>query len=285
MNDEERARADIIEISHRIYAKGWVANHDGNLSVRVGDDRVVATPTSINKGDLRPEQLIVVDLAGKKLEGTRRGFSEFALHLAVYHARPDVRAVLHAHPPTAAGFAVAGIDLDPTFMPEAVVSLGDTIPTTDFALPYGEEGAAPLAAHVQDVDVMLMANHGVIGYGPDLWTAFYRVELVEHLARIQLVARQLGSVRRLSPDNVAVLLEKRRKAGLGPEARAAMEPPRKATASTPVAGSSAGPDLPPGPAPSAWTGEPADPGAPVNVPSPEELRRLVEQALQRVRSG
>ncbi len=289
MNDEERARADIIEISHRVYGKGWVANHDGNLSVRVDDDRVVATPTSVSKGDLRPEQLILVDLSGKKLEGTRRGFSEFALHLAIYRARPDVKAVLHAHPVTATGFAVAGVELDPTFMPEAVVSLGDSIPTAHFALPYGDEGAAPLSAYVQDVDVMLLANHGVIGYGPDLWTAFYRVELVEHLARIQVVARQLGAVNRVSPEHLTVLLEKRRKAGLGPEARAETLRLSQGAAApageNPASAGAAGLHLPDGAAPSAWTGTGPLPGVPVEVPGQDDLRRLVEQALERIREG
>ncbi len=284
MNEEERARADIIEIAHRVYAKGWVANHDGNLSVRVAEDRIIATPTSVSKGDVRPEQLIAVDLSGNKLEGTRRGFSEFALHLAVYRARPDVKAVLHAHPVTAAGFAVAGVELDPTFMPEAVVSLGDAIPTAEFALPYGESGAAPLLAHVQEVDVMLLANHGVIGYGPDLWTAFYRVELVEHLARIQMVARQLGTVNTLSPEHIAVLLEKRRKAGLGPEARAekaglAREAPRGDIEP------GARPTLPEGAAPSVWTGVDPVVESPAPIPSQEELQRLVDEALERFRKG
>lgn len=219
MGDEEKARAEIVAVCQRIYEKGWVANHDGNASIRVSEARIIATPTAVSKGDVKPEWLIVVDPTGKKLEGTRRGFSEFSLHLKAYGLRPDVKAVLHAHPPTACGFAVAGLEIDPTCMPEAVVSIGDRIPLTPCALPFGEEGAAPLGAVLEDYDAVVMANHGVLTVGPDMETAFLRMELVEHLARIQLVARQLGQVNTLSPTHLKVLLEKRTKAGLGPEAR------------------------------------------------------------------
>lgn len=217
---EEQARRDLTALCRRMYERGWVANHDGNASIRLDEGRILCTPTALSKGEIAPELLLVVDLQGQVLSGTRKTFSELSLHLAAYRAREDVRAVLHAHPPTASGFAVAGLSLDPPFMPEAVVSLGASIPLSEFVLPYGEAGAAPLAPHLDDGDAFLLASHGVLTLGPDAWTAFYRLELVEHLARIALVARQLGGPVPLSDAHVSELLERRKKAGLGAAGRA-----------------------------------------------------------------
>ncbi len=217
--DEESGRIALVEYSRRVYAKGWVANHDGNLSVRVGEDRIIATPTATSKGDIRPEMLIVVDMSGRKREGTRRPFSEFSIHLAAYRARPDIRAVLHAHPVTATAFALAGIPLEPTIMAETVVSLGACIPTTPFALPFGEEGARPLEPFLEDSDAFLLEGHGALTIAPDLETAFLRMELLEHLAKIQKAARELGSVQRLDPHDIEALLTRRHRAGLGAAAR------------------------------------------------------------------
>lgn len=265
---EERARAELVRYSQLLYARGWVANHDGNLSIRVGPDRIVTTPTAVSKGDLRPEWLIVVNLEGKKLEGTRSPFSELALHLKVYRERADVLAVVHAHPPTACGFAVAGMEIDPCILPEAVVSMGDRIPLAPLALPFGEEGARALEGLTQAFDAALLEHHGVFTWGETLEQAFLRLELVEHLARIQLVAQQLGAVRRLPDARLAVLLERRTKAGLGPEARRLKASTRETGAhetgahetGAPESGkgglSTSGPavSLPEGAAPSAWTG-------------------------------
>lgn len=275
MIDEERARLELIEVCQRLYAKGWVANHDGNASVRVGPDRIVTTPTAVSKGDVRPEQLIVVDLSGKKLEGTRKPFSELALHLKIYRERPDAKAVVHAHPPTACGFAVAGIPVETVCMPEAVVSLGSHIPLTGFVLPFGDEGAAVLDGHLEDADAFLLANHGVLTLADDLWTAFYRLELVEQLARIQLVARQLGGASRLAEADVQTLLERRTKAGLGAVARRqALEKEKlgkpEAPGSSPSAPSFS---LPEGMAASAWTG-----GAP-SGPDASTVQALVQRVL------
>lgn len=277
---EERARAELVRYAHRLYERGWVANHDGNLSIRVSPDRIVTTPTAVSKGDIRPEWLIGVDLEGKKLEGTRRPFSELALHLKVYRERPDVRAVVHAHPPTACGFAVAGIEPDPCMMPEAVVSIGERIPMTPLALPFGEEGAEALTGLTQDFDAVLLAHHGVFTWGDDLEQAFLRLELVEHLSRIHLVAQQLGQVRRLPEARVQALLERRTKAGLGAEARRlkAGGSGSHAGGATPIkpATPSSGFALPEGAAPSAWMGASPEParwsGPPVVSPCSGEIR-------------
>ena len=221
---EERLRREIIQTSHRVAVAGWVANHDGNLSARLADGRLLCTPTSVHKADVAPELLLVVGEDGAVLQGTRKPFSELRLHRVAYRARPDVSVVLHAHPPTATGFAVAGAELGPPFMAEPVVSLGAEVPTVPHA-PVGDPALDDaLAAALSRADAVLLANHGVLTVGDSFETAFLRMELVEHLCRIALVARQLGGPRPLPKAEVDALLEKRRKAGLGPQGAAGAAP-------------------------------------------------------------
>lgn len=219
MQDEEKARIDIVSICHRIYSKGWVANHDGNVSVRISDERIIATPTAVSKGDIRPEMLIVVDIDGNKVEGTRKSFSELSLHLACYKQRKDINSVVHAHPVTSSAFSVTGVEIDPTFMPEAVVSLGNRIPLTAFLLPYGQKGAEVLTPFIDEYDVFLLRNHGILSTGSDVFMAFYRLELAEHIAKIQHMARSIGKIDRLSDEDIEHLLLKRTQAGLGAKSR------------------------------------------------------------------
>jgi L-fuculose-phosphate aldolase len=206
-------RGLIADYAQRLHARGWVANHDGNISARDGG-RFIATPTATSKAAVRADGLVIVDAAGAKVGGRGKPFSELGLHLTVYQKRPEVNAVVHAHPPTATGFAVAGVPLDEAFMAEAVVSLGRGIPTVPFAAP-GPAACAALSAYCQDADAVLLGGHGVMTWGPDVETAYLRLELVEHLARIALVARQLGGVRPLPSDAVPALLHARAQAGLG----------------------------------------------------------------------
>ncbi|MDB4964484.1 MAG: class aldolase/adducin family protein [Myxococcales bacterium] len=206
--------AEIADYAQRLHARGWVANHDGNLSVREGNGRYLATPTATSKAAVRAEGLVVVDDEGKQVGGRGKPFSEIGLHLTVYQNRRDVEAVIHAHPPTATGFAVAGVPLDEAFLAEAVVSLGPGVPTVPFAAP-GADACRTLAAFTQGYDAVLLGGHGVLTWGPDLETAYLRMELVEHLAKIALVARQLGGVRPLPSSLLPKLLEARAKAGLG----------------------------------------------------------------------
>jgi L-fuculose-phosphate aldolase len=206
--------AEVAEYALRLHAQGWVANHDGNVSVREGGGRYLATPTATSKAAVRAEGLVVVDDEGKQVGGRGKPFSEIGLHLTVYQNRSDVNAVIHAHPPTATGFAVAGVPLDEAFLAEAVVSLGVGVPTVPFAAP-GADACRSLAAFTQRHDAVLLGGHGVLSWGPDLETAYLRMELVEHLAKIALVARQLGGVRPLPASVVPKLLEARAKAGLG----------------------------------------------------------------------
>lgn len=210
---EARLRRELVRYSRATHAAGWVANHDGNLSARVGDDRFVCTPTSYSKADVDADSLVVVGADGRKIAGRERPFSELDLHLEVYRARPDAHAVVHAHPPYATAFGVSGRPLPHPFLPEAVVSLGADIPTVPLAAP-GEAAVAALRPLVRRGDAVLIAGNGALTWGPDIETAWLRMELVEHLCRIAHAAIPLGGPARLPAEMIANLVAKRRKAGL-----------------------------------------------------------------------
>ncbi len=230
---DARTRAAVCDYAHRLHARGWVANHEGNLSLRLGPGRIVVTPTATSKAAVTPDSLLVVDAEGNPTEGRGKPFSEIGLHLAVYTGRPDVGAVIHAHPPTATGFAVAGVALDRPLLAEAVVSLGPSIPTVPFAAP-GTAAAAALQPFLGGCDVCLLASHGVLAWGEDLEQAYLRLEQVEHLARIALVARQLGGANELPKSVLPALLEARRKAFPRTEAPKAASPPTTSPTATAV---------------------------------------------------
>lgn len=209
----------IVDFSHRLHKRGWVANHDGNLTVRLAEERYLATPTSVSKAEVNRQNLILVDGEGLVVSGGGKPFSELALHLYIFRHRPDVMAIIHAHPTTATGFSVAGVELRPTMMPEPVVSLGSRIPLVPYAAPKSPEWTTNLASHLADSDTILLEHHGVFSYGPDLETAFLRMELTEHLAKIQLAAQQAGGVRDIPGEHVEKLLAARTKAGIGQAGR------------------------------------------------------------------
>ena len=211
--------ASLVDYSHRLHAAGWVANHDGNLSVRLDEDRILCTATAISKAEISRAHLIVVDFQGKVISGRYKPFSELNLHLYLYRQRPDVKAVIHAHPPVSTGFAVAGQTILTTMMAEPVVSLGDEIPLVPYARPKSAESTLNMAPFVQDADLLLLEQHGAISYGPDLETAFLRMELGEHLAKIQEVAMRLGGARKIPNSDREALLQSRTKAGLGQAGR------------------------------------------------------------------
>ena len=214
--DENLAR-QLAALCQALHARGWVANHDGNVSVRIGEGRLLASPTAVSKADVRPEMLVTVDGEGKVVAGSRRVFSEITLHLAAFRARPEATWVVHAHPPHATAWACAGESFwDAPFLAEAVVSLGESIPLVQYVAPGGSTGG--LEAALSRADAVLLGNHGVLTIGPDAETARLRMELIEHLARIALLAKPLGGVRPLPAEDVAKLLEARKKAGLEPGA-------------------------------------------------------------------
>lgn len=212
-----KLRAQVVATSKRLHEMGWVANHDGNVSVRLKGDRLLITCTALSKRDMDDASLLVVDMQGRVLEGRKRPFSELELHLAAYRTRPEVNAVLHAHPPFATAFGLVGRELSPVAMPEIVVSLGDRIPTVRRQMPKDPDGLRILEQYTALYDAMLLGGNGVLTLGDDLTQALLRMELVEHYAKILHAAQALGTVEPLAPSNTAKLLEARRKAGLGPK--------------------------------------------------------------------
>jgi L-fuculose-phosphate aldolase len=213
LHSETQIRRELVRYSLAMHAAGFVANHDGNLSARVGENRIICTPTAFSKSAVSLEDLVVVDAAGAHVSGRQRPFSELVLHRAVYAARPEVNAVVHAHCPFATAFGAAGTPLPHPFLPEAVVSLGAEIPTVPLTAP-GAASAKALESFVKRCDAVLIAGNGVLAWGPSLEVAWLRLELVEHLARIAHAALPLGGVKRLPADMVTALLASRAKAGL-----------------------------------------------------------------------
>jgi len=202
----ERVVSDVIHVGKRMYDRGYVASNDGNLSVRLSEDRLLITMTGVSKGFLTPDQLIEVDYDGKVISGDYAPSSEMKMHLMVYRERPDVQAVAHAHPPTATGFAVAGVNLPDNLLPEVIVSLG-YVPIAAYGTPGTMELVESLRDYVRDYDAVLLENHGAITLGPDIVAAYHKMETMEHCARIALVARMLGRVNTIDEENVDKLIQ------------------------------------------------------------------------------
>jgi len=210
MKTEQQHREEIIRFGKLLHQTGLVAATDGNLSVRLSDGSILCTPTLMSKGLLEADDLVIVDPNGHKLNGMRDVSSEIAMHLLIYQRRRDVGAVVHAHPPTATGFAAAGMALDRALCAEIVVTLG-SVPLANYETPGTPELAAALAPLVPDHDAILMANHGVVTYGVDLLNAYMNMETVEHFAKIALVTHLLGKQQMLSDQHVDKLREIRTK--------------------------------------------------------------------------
>ncbi len=219
----ESLRADIVEVGRRMYARGYTASNDGNISVRVGDNRLLMTPKSVCKGFMTPDMMCVTDLAGKKIQGDRDPSSEMLMHLEVYRQRPDVNAVVHAHPPTATGFAVAGIPLDRAVLAEVLTTLG-SIPLAEYATPSTAELPDAVRKYIKAHDGMLLANHGALTVGGDLFSAYYKMETIEHFAKISLVARMLGGENLISREEVMRLQELRGTYGIKAPAPICLDP-------------------------------------------------------------
>ena len=198
---ERELRDAIVEVGRRLYARGYTASNDGNISVRLDRDRLLMTPKSVCKGFMSADMMCITDLDGKKLAGERDPSSEMQMHLEVYRQRPDANAVVHAHPPIATGFAVAGIPLDRAVLAEVVTTLG-SVPIAEYATPSTKELPEAVRKYVKAHDGMLLANHGALTLGTDLFGAYYKMETIEHFAKISLVARLLGGERLLSRQEV-----------------------------------------------------------------------------------
>jgi L-fuculose-phosphate aldolase len=277
----ESLRADIVEIGRRMYARGYTASNDGNISVRIGPDRLLMTPKSVCKGFMTPDMMCVTDLDGKKISGDRDPSSEALMHLEVYRQRPDVNAVVHAHPPTATGFAVAGIPLDRAVLAEVLTTLG-SIPLAAYATPSTAELPDAVRKYIKAHDGMLLANHGALTVGADLYSAYYKMETIEHFAHISLVARLLGRENLISREEVMRLQELRGTYGIKAPAPICADPVDDPTCQTVQAPHGDGQRLIP---------DVITPGASRVQPSEDaeirltyrELSTLIEEAIRNLR--
>ena len=208
-------REVMCDICHKMWQLGWVAANDGNLSVRLPNGNFLATPTGISKSFITPEKLVVIDADGNVLEAENgyRPSSEIKMHLRCYKEREDVGAVLHAHPPTATGYAVAHVPLDRYTMIETVAAIG-SIPVTPYGTQSTYEVPDAIAPYLQEHDVLLLANHGALTVGADAITAYYRMETLELFAKISLTAHLLGGEKEISEENIQKLIDLRKYYGI-----------------------------------------------------------------------
>ena len=206
-------KKEICEVGHKLWLKGFVAANDGNISVKISENEYYCTPTGVSKGSLTPDMIIKVDKDGNKLEGKLNPSSEIKMHMRVYRERPDVTAVVHAHPPVATAFTVADIDLDQYILPEAVLTIGE-VPTCDYGTPSTMEIPDSLDPYLQNHDAFLLRNHGALTVGCNLNKAFFVMEEVEFNAVICKHAMDLGAVHEISNDQLRKLMDLRKKMNL-----------------------------------------------------------------------
>lgn len=210
MNESE-ARELIVEVGRLMYERGYVVSSDGNVSIRLDEDRILATPTMTSKGRMTVDSLAVTDLDGNPLSD-KRASSELAMHILIYKNRPEIRAVCHAHPPHGTAFAVAGLAIDKPILSEVILTLG-CVPLTDYGTPSTDELTDAMRPFVAHHNALLMANHGAVAYGRNLWEAFDRMETLEHTAKIAILSRALGGANDLPPESIEKLINIRERAG------------------------------------------------------------------------
>src|ERR1044072_8135614 len=216
--DEQTARRELISVCHLMYERSYVVSSDGNVSVRLDDGRIMATPTMTCKGRMKEDLLAITDLDGRPLND-RRASSELAMHLLVYRERPEINAVCHAHPPHGTAFAVAGLAIDQPILSEVILTLG-CVPLAAYGTPSTAELTEAMQPLVKHHNALLMANHGAVAYGIDLWQAWDRLETLEHTAKIAILSRVLGGSKNLPADAIEKLINVREAAGyLGESAR------------------------------------------------------------------
>ena len=205
--DINQIKEEMCDVCHKMWQLGWVAANDGNVSVKLEDGTFLATPTGISKSFITPEKLVRINDKGEVLEGLPgyKPSSEIKMHLRCYAERPDVNSVVHAHPPTATGYAVAGLSLDEYSMIETVICVG-SIPLTPYGTPSTNEVPEAIAPYLPEHDVLLLQNHGALTVGCDLITAYYRMETLELFAKISLNAHLLGGAKEISKPQIDKLL-------------------------------------------------------------------------------
>ena len=218
---EREYREDICQIGRLVFQKGWVAANDGNITIRLDAERILATPTGVCKGMMQPDDLIIVDMKGNKISGRARAHQRDRHAHHGLRMRPDIKAVVHAHPPVATGYATAGRELNLALLPEVVIGLG-CVPLADYGLPGTPALTEPMLPLIPKYDALMMANHGAVCYGEDVFKAYFKMETMEHFARIQLVAELLGGPKVLPRTEVDKLLDSRTRYGV--KAKSAGEP-------------------------------------------------------------
>lgn len=210
---ERDAKNAMIEIGKRMYHKGFVAANDGNISIKCSNYRILTTPTGVSKGFMTPDMLVLTDLDGQVVGGNRKPSSELEMHLRIYRENPDLRAVVHAHPPVATTYAAAGIPLDQALVQESVVQLG-IVPVASFALPGTLDVADSVAPYCHEYNGLLLAHHGAVSWGDSVLQAYFRMESIEHYATIMLYSKILGAEKFLSEAQIDALISLRPKFGI-----------------------------------------------------------------------
>jgi L-fuculose-phosphate aldolase len=209
--NEQTARREIVRVGQLLYERSYVVSSDGNVSIRLDDGRIIATPTQTCKGRMTEDSLAVTDIEGQPLSD-KRASSELAMHLLIYRERSDVKAVCHAHPPHGSAFAVAGLAIDQPVLSEVILTLG-CVPLAQYGTPSTDELTQAMQPLVKNHNALLMANHGAVAYGADIWQAFDRLETLEHTAKITILARILGGAKNLPTDAIEKLINVREAAG------------------------------------------------------------------------
>ncbi len=212
MINVHKIKQDMCEIGRRIYAKGFAAANDGNITVRIGENEVLCTPTLHCKGFLKPDDIATIDMQGNQIAGRKKRSSEALLHLEIYRQRPEIKSVVHCHPPHACAFAVAREPIPQCVLPEVEVFLGD-IPITKYETPGGQAFADTIRPFVDKTNVIILANHGTVSYGHDVERAYWWTEILDAYCRMLILSRSLGRVNHFTEDKERELLELKQKWG------------------------------------------------------------------------
>lgn len=218
MVNEWKIKEEICEIGRRVYAKGFAAANDGNISFRLNEKEVLCSPTLICKGFMKPDDICKVDMAGNQLAGHRKRTSEVMVHLEIYKLEPKVRAVVHCHPPHATAFSIAGVEIPTCILPEVEVFLG-AVPTAIYETPGGQAFADTIRPFIGKSRIAVLKNHGTVAWGETLEQAYWWTEILDAYCRMLVIARQLGNVERISVPKVEELLDLKEKFGQGVDPR------------------------------------------------------------------
>ena len=215
MVSEYEIKKQICEIGKRTYNKGYVAANDGNMSVRISENEILCTPTGVSKGYMTPDMICKVNMKGDVLQsnGVNKPSSEIKMHLRVYAERADVKSVVHAHPPYATSYAIAGIPLVDPIMPEAVIALG-CVPIAEYGTPSTDEIPDAVSKYLQNYDAVLLENHGALTYGDALMTAYFKMESLEFYAQLNFISNAIGGAQVIPTNQVDKLIDLRNKMGI-----------------------------------------------------------------------